>query len=68
MDLNFDSYKLLMVGAGGIGCELLKNLVLTGFNQIEVVIFSSISISTKRNFKFLIYLKTQDRFGHDRVK
>ena len=29
--------KLLMVGAGGIGCELLKNLVLSGFTQIEVV-------------------------------
>ena len=23
--------KVLMVGAGGIGCELLKNLVLTGY-------------------------------------
>ena len=27
--------KLLVVGAGGIGCELLKNLVLTGFRDIE---------------------------------
>ncbi len=35
MDLK--DYKLLMVGAGGIGCELLKNLILTGFSQIEVV-------------------------------
>ena len=29
--------KLLVVGAGGIGCELLKNLVLTGFKDITVV-------------------------------
>ena len=29
--------KLLLVGAGGIGCEVLKNLVLAGFNNIEVV-------------------------------
>ena len=29
--------KVLVVGAGGIGCELLKNLVLTGFKDLEVV-------------------------------
>ena len=29
--------KLFMVGAGGIGCELLKNLVLTGFKNITIV-------------------------------
>ena len=29
--------KIFMVGAGGIGCELLKNLVLTGFEDIELV-------------------------------
>ncbi len=27
---------VLMVGAGGIGCELLKTLVLSGFDDIEM--------------------------------
>jgi ubiquitin-like 1-activating enzyme E1 B len=29
--------KILLVGAGGIGCELLKNLVMSGFKDIQVV-------------------------------
>lgn len=29
--------KVLIVGAGGIGCEILKNLVMTGFSDIEIV-------------------------------
>ena len=32
--------KILVVGAGGIGCELIKNLILTGFADIELVIIS----------------------------
>ena len=31
------SSKVLVVGAGGIGCELLKNLVLSGFEDLEIV-------------------------------
>ena len=37
--------SLLMVGAGGIGCELLKNLVLTGFKNIQIIDLDTIDIS-----------------------
>ena len=29
--------RVMVVGTGGIGCELLKNLVLTGFKDIVAV-------------------------------
>ena len=32
---NVTDSKVLMVGAGGIGCELLKNLVLSGIEAIS---------------------------------
>ncbi|UYV84845.1 UBA2 [Cordylochernes scorpioides] len=45
--------KLLLVGAGGISCEVLKNLVLCGFEDIVVIDLDTIDVSNlNRQFLF----------------
>ncbi|KAI9300646.1 hypothetical protein BJ944DRAFT_272708 [Cunninghamella echinulata] len=47
------SSHILMVGAGGIGCELLKNLVLSGFKSFVIIDLDTIDISNlNRQFLF----------------
>ncbi|KNG89074.1 NEDD8-activating enzyme E1 catalytic subunit [Aspergillus nomiae NRRL 13137] len=56
-----ETSKILVIGAGGLGCEILKNLALSGFKDIHV-------IDMGKSFPYHFFLFRQSDIGKPKAE